>query len=104
MIAVVVSLTTNGVVRGEGANHGVTDVSVLLSNILPIMRQRSPQDNPSEMAESLHTAVDKYEAEMIQRTAPAVLTSRRACLDAHDYARITDQSPLVSRRVMVTHE
>lgn len=35
---------------------------------------------------------------MVARTRPAVLTSRRACLDAHDYKRINESSPLVSRR------
>lgn len=49
-------------------------------------------------------AIDAYEEEMIQRTGPAVLTSRRACLDAHEYARINDQSPLVSKRVKITEE
>ena len=37
---------------------------------------------------------------MIQRTAPAVLNSRRACLDAHDYKSISEASPLVGRRAM----
>ncbi|KAI4266297.1 MAG: hypothetical protein L6R38_008838 [Xanthoria sp. 2 TBL-2021] len=88
--------------RGDAANHGVIDISVLLSNILSTIPSISAASGTQ--AKSLKQAIDTYEAEMIQRTAPAVLTSRRACLDAHDYKCITDQSPLVSRRVMITEE
>ncbi|CAO1597536.1 hypothetical protein XANCAGTX0491_001343 [Xanthoria calcicola] len=88
--------------RGDAANHGIIDVSVLLSNILSTIPSASTAS--STEAKPLKQAVDNYEAEMIQRTTPAVLTSRRACLDAHDYKSITDQSPLVSRRVMITQE
>ncbi|KAI4286446.1 MAG: hypothetical protein L6R35_004299 [Caloplaca aegaea] len=85
--------------RGEAYNHGVADISILLSNLLTTVPSAPETSQPS-----LKQAIDSYEAEMIQRTAPAVLTSRRACLDAHQYDRITDQSPLVSRRVMITQE
>ncbi|KAI4160099.1 MAG: hypothetical protein L6R39_000254 [Caloplaca ligustica] len=85
-------------VRGEAYNHGVADIDVLLSNILSTVYP-SKTSSPT-----LKQAIDAYEAEMIQRTAPAVLTSRRACLDAHQYDRIDDQSPLVSKRVMITKE
>ncbi|KAI4212454.1 MAG: hypothetical protein LQ351_004887 [Letrouitia transgressa] len=81
--------------RGEAANHGITDVAVLLSNIIPVLQDEG---------EGMKEAVDAYEAEMIARTGPAVLASRKACLDAHEYRSINDQSPLVSRRVMVTSE
>lgn len=86
-------------VRGEAYNHGVTDISVLLSNILSTV-----SSSREASTHTLKQAIDTYEDEMIQRTAPAVLTSRRACLDAHQYDRITDQSPLVSRRVMIDQE
>ncbi|KAI4178212.1 MAG: hypothetical protein LQ346_007525 [Caloplaca aetnensis] len=85
--------------RGEAYNHGVTDISVLLSNILSTV-----SSSREASTHTLKQAIDTYEDEMIQRTAPAVLTSRRACLDAHQYDRITDQSPLVSRRVMIDQE
>ncbi|KAL8779029.1 MAG: hypothetical protein Q9213_007144 [Squamulea squamosa] len=88
--------------RGEAYNHGVTDISILLTNILSTIPS-SPATSGA-YSQLLKHAIDAYEAEMIQRTAPAVLTSRRACLDAHDYKRITDQSPLVSRRVMIIQE
>ncbi|KAI4113474.1 MAG: hypothetical protein LQ345_005560 [Seirophora villosa] len=85
--------------RGEAYNHGVADISVLLSNLLTTFSSTSEASPPP-----LKQAIDTYEAEMIQRTATAVLTSRRACLDAHQYDRINDQSPIVSRRVMITQE
>ena len=91
--------------RGEGANHGITDISLLLDKTLPTIQTSSATSlHESATPIALQDAVNAYEQEMIQRGAPAVLTSRRACLDAHDYERITDQSPLVSRRVMVTKE
>ncbi|KAL8742486.1 MAG: hypothetical protein Q9190_005034 [Brigantiaea leucoxantha] len=88
--------------RGEAANHGITDVAIFLSNVLPLLRGGPPDKN--NKVSSLKEGVDAYEKEMISRTAPAVLTSRKACMDAHDYESINDQSPLVSRRVMVTEE
>ncbi|KAL8814985.1 MAG: hypothetical protein Q9223_005837 [Gallowayella weberi] len=90
--------------RGEAYNHGVTDISVLLSNILSAIPPSSTPPSTQTTIPTMKQAIDAYETEMIQRTAPAVLTSRRACLDAHDYKSITDQSPLVSRRVMITQE
>jgi prophage antirepressor-like protein len=91
--------------RGEGANHGITDISLLLDKILPSIQSTSaalPEESTATVA--LQDAINNYEQEMIERAGSAVLTSRRACLDAHDYKKITDQSPLVSRRVMVTEE
>lgn len=81
------------IVRGDGANQGIMDISVLLSNILPLLTTTPPAQ--------MKAAVDAYEDEMITRAAPAVLTSRRVCLEAHDYQCITDKSPLVSMRAMV---
>ncbi|KAG7007302.1 FAD-dependent monooxygenase [Physcia stellaris] len=83
--------------RGEAANHGITDVSILLSHLLPPFAETSKTSNTN----GLKKVIDAYEREMMTRTGPAVLTSRRACLDAHDYKKITDKSPLVSRRAIV---
>ena len=91
--------------RGEGANHGITDVALLFEKILPALQNRSvPTISDGSSLQTLQDAIDAYEKEMIQRAGPAVLTSRQACLDAHEYEKITDQSPLISRRVMVTTE
>lgn len=72
------------------------DISVLLNNILPLLTI-----SPSASLPHMKAAIDAYEDEMITRAAPAVLTSRCACLDAHDYQRLTDKSPLVSKRAVV---
>ena len=89
------------------------DVAVLMQHLLPVLTtvnwdpyqaQAQAQASTTPTQSSLKKAIDAYEEEMMQRTAPAVLTSRRACLDAHEYKRIDDQSPLVSRRVMITEE
>lgn len=84
-------------VRGDAANHGIKDVSVLLSEILPIF-DISPNNAPSLAApKTLKDAVDAYEDEMIRRGAIAVAASRQACLDAH-LSRVPDESPLLTRR------
>lgn len=50
---------------------------------------------------TLKEAVDAYEAEMRERTAPAVLLSRQACLDAHDWKKIKEgNSPLLATRLV----
>lgn len=80
--------------RGEAANHGILDVEVLLGLISTVVTR----------GEGWGGAVAAYEEEMIGRTAPAVRTSRRACLDAHDYQRIGEESPLVNKRASVAEE
>jgi hypothetical protein len=79
--------------RGEAANHGIADVRVFLEQVLP--------ENHQSSSPFLEQNVDKYELEMVERTHPAVLRSRQACMDAHDYSRINNQSPLIARRVIV---
>lgn len=78
-------------VKGEAANHGIADIASLHRELFDnAAREPGP--------------VDRYESEMIPRTRLAVLNSRRACLDAHDFQAITETSPLVARRVMVLPE
>lgn len=48
----------------------------------------------------LRAAIDTYESRVVTRCRPAVLASRRAALDAHEYHRINAQSPLLTPRVM----
>lgn len=73
------------------------DVSVLLSHILPVLKGSSP-------SRTMKDAILAYEEEMIARTRPAVLASRRAAMDAHDYKRIDDNSPLISKRAVIREE
>ena len=81
--------------RGAGANHAIVDVDILLKQLEPLLHQRADLQD-----EEVKSAVEKYEAEMVERTGLEVLASRQACLDAHDWSRLNDQSPLVRRRIM----
>jgi hypothetical protein len=83
--------------RGEGANHSIVDVSKLLEQIKPLCERAD-----AEVDGLWEAARAAYESEMVERKEIAVLASRRACLDAHDYARIDENSPLVKRRMMGT--
>jgi len=83
--------------RGEGANHSIVDVSKLLEQIKPLYERADVK-----LDTAFATAREAFESEMIERKEIAVLASRRACLDAHEYARINENSPLVKRRMMRT--
>lgn len=48
----------------------------------------------------LRDALDQYEKIVVDRARPGVLASRRACLDAHEWARIGPESPLLTKRQM----
>jgi 2-polyprenyl-6-methoxyphenol hydroxylase-like FAD-dependent oxidoreductase len=80
--------------RGEGANQAIIDASVLFNEIRPLYQSSGPIEG-----ESLKNATSRYEAEAVKRGELAVLASRRACLDAHDWKRLNDDSPLVNKRV-----
>ncbi|KAA1468503.1 FAD/NAD(P)-binding domain-containing protein [Dentipellis sp. KUC8613] len=76
--------------RGEAANHGIMD-----AHRIYMMLQRCWND-PSRLEEEL----EEQEAEMRKRTAPAVLLSRQACIDAHDWSRLKEGSPVLAKRVI----
>ena len=76
--------------RGEAFNHGLRDVEELVGRI----EERMAGDGTGAMKE----AIKEYEEKMCERCRPAVLASRRACLDAHDWSRLDEKSPLVARR------
>ncbi|OLN96780.1 putative FAD-dependent monooxygenase [Colletotrichum chlorophyti] len=77
--------------RGEGANHAILDV-------LDFAEKVSPKMN-TDFA-GFRIALDAYEDAVVTRARPGVLASRRACLDAHDWPRISPTSPLLSKREM----
>ncbi|KAJ5613389.1 hypothetical protein N7510_006583 [Penicillium lagena] len=85
--------------RGEAANHGILDVESLLSAVLPALRA-----SEDALGEHLKEACKIYTQGMVERTAPAVLNSRQACLDAHVYERINDDSPLIQMRAANVQE
>ncbi|PWW75725.1 FAD/NAD(P)-binding domain-containing protein [Tuber magnatum] len=81
--------------RGEAANHGLMDVANLAEALKAV----------SDGKASLGEAVDAYETEMRKRTAPAVLLSRQACLDAHDWNKIkSGNAAVLAKRVVALKE
>ncbi|KAK1761502.1 hypothetical protein QBC47DRAFT_335950 [Echria macrotheca] len=84
--------------RGEGANHAILDVLDFVHIVLPHV-DVSTQSGDGD-TQSLHTAIEKYAETVTARARPAVLASRQACLDAHDWPSISGESPLLSRRAM----
>jgi 2-polyprenyl-6-methoxyphenol hydroxylase-like FAD-dependent oxidoreductase len=81
--------------RGEGANQAIIDVGKLFEQIRPLYSDGDAEEND----ESFKAAIERYEMEAIERGEYAVLASRRACLDAHDFKRLDDDSPLVNKEV-----
>ncbi|KAL2158154.1 hypothetical protein VTH06DRAFT_4722 [Thermothelomyces fergusii] len=87
--------------RGEGANHAIIDVLDLVELVMPhFAGDRDEQSTPAQRAVDLRAALDRYEDRVVSRTRPAVLASRQACIDAHQWSRINEKSPLLSRRTM----
>lgn len=80
--------------RGGGANQAILDASVLFDAIKPSYQSEGPIES-----KEFKEALARYEAEAVQRGEVAVLASRQACLDAHDWKRLNDQSPIVNMRV-----
>jgi hypothetical protein len=79
--------------RGEAANHVIVDTLDFVEKVIPHIKNSQEEDQ-------LDIALHAYETAVIDRTRPAVLASRQACLDAHDWTRINPGSPLLSKREM----
>lgn len=56
--------------------------------------------NEDAGCDSLTESLNAYERSVADRAQPGVLASRQACLDAHNWSRITSESPLLTRREM----
>lgn len=76
--------------RGEAANHGILD-ALRLCQVL---------DGVYKGDRSREEAILKYETELRNRTSAAVLLSRQACLDAHDWAGLNENSAVLKRRAI----
>ncbi|GAB1321015.1 hypothetical protein MFIFM68171_11225 [Madurella fahalii] len=85
--------------RGEGANHAIVDVLDFVELVMPRLLAEGA-DKAGAAAADLRAALDRYEDRVVARTRPAVLASRQACIDAHQWSRINEKSPLLSRRLM----
>ncbi|PYH42939.1 FAD-dependent oxidoreductase, partial [Aspergillus saccharolyticus JOP 1030-1] len=78
--------------RGEGANNAIVDV-------LDLTRRVDLRSERSLSTDDLRQSLQRYENDVLARAGPSVVNSRQACLDAHEFARIVDGSPLVSARL-----
>ncbi|KAL7787463.1 FAD/NAD(P)-binding domain-containing protein [Trichoderma ceciliae] len=76
--------------RGEAGNHGILDAWHLLREIKAVYAGDKTRA----------AAVGDYEREMKDRVTPAVLLSRQACLDAHDYHGLNENSAVLKKRAM----
>ncbi|PNP40777.1 hypothetical protein TGAMA5MH_07217 [Trichoderma gamsii] len=76
--------------RGEAGNHGILDAWHLLRQIKAVY---SGEKTRAE-------AIDAYEKEMKDRAMPAVLLSRQACLDAHDFHGLNENSAVLKKRAI----
>ncbi|KAH8896705.1 FAD binding domain-containing protein [Thozetella sp. PMI_491] len=79
--------------RGEGANHTIIDVLDFAELVAPHLTADGSAD--------IRAAIDTYEDRVVARARRAVLASRKACMDAHDWTQINDASPLLSKRAIV---
>ncbi|KAG5976151.1 hypothetical protein E4U55_007470 [Claviceps digitariae] len=79
--------------RGEAANHGILDAYNLVQQLTKVHAGER----------TLRTAMDNYEQEMRDRTGGeqgAVMLSRQACLDAHDFHALNENSAVLRRRAI----
>ncbi|PQE07869.1 hypothetical protein CJF32_00002996 [Rutstroemia sp. NJR-2017a WRK4] len=75
--------------RGEGANHGILDAALLVDQLKKVKAGEISQKE----------AIEAYEAEMKPRAQEAVLKSRQAALDAHNWEALTEASPTIGGRI-----
>ncbi|KAH7353585.1 hypothetical protein B0T11DRAFT_287070 [Plectosphaerella cucumerina] len=76
--------------RGEAANHGILDAYRLFKAL----------ESAHKSGVNLRDAVEVYEAEMRDRTSVAVLLSRQACIDAHNFPGLNENSAVLKRRAI----
>ncbi|KAM5343638.1 hypothetical protein ACJ41O_012175 [Fusarium nematophilum] len=76
--------------RGEAANHGILDAHRLCKAL----------DRVFNHGENLGEVITGYEAELRDRTSVAVLLSRQACLDAHDWTGLNENSAVLKKRAI----
>jgi 2-polyprenyl-6-methoxyphenol hydroxylase-like FAD-dependent oxidoreductase len=74
--------------RGEGANHGILDAALLIDQLKKVHAGEISQVE----------GIKVYETERQGRGHAAVLRSRQAAFDGHDWEAIQDSSPLVGVR------
>ncbi|KAK7732084.1 hypothetical protein SLS57_001064 [Botryosphaeria dothidea] len=76
--------------RGEAANHGLLDATLLVRALKRIYSGEIQQ----------REAIAEYEKELRDRTGPAVLMSRQACYDAHAWENLREDCAILKRRAI----
>lgn len=76
----------NVIDRGEAANHGMYDAA-LLTRELNLWR-----DGKKNMPQAL----EDYQVQVVERAHGAVLQSREACVDSHDFNKLSPDNPILS--------
>lgn len=74
--------------RGQAANHGIFDAHILLDKL------KNAYPDRDQLAQALF----EYQEAMRERTAPEVLLSREACVQAHDFNLLNKDSAVLRRR------
>ncbi|RFU32245.1 hypothetical protein B7463_g4091, partial [Scytalidium lignicola] len=90
--------------RGEGANHAIMDVYEFSKAVVPTLRNVLSESVSADDLIRLAFAAKAYEDAMFKRCWIAVLASRQATIDAHQWERITNHSPLVAKRQKFLHD
>ena len=75
--------------RGEGFNHALADVYLLLQSIDMIRMSAAKRE----------TVIERYEAENRSRGRRAALMCRDACLEVHDWDTLGDHSVVRQKSV-----
>ncbi|KAL5344044.1 hypothetical protein BJX70DRAFT_405221 [Aspergillus crustosus] len=76
--------------RGEAANHGLLDAFKLVHVL----------EHAYNGSKTLTEGMNHYEMEMRKRTRRAVLLSRQACLDAHNWDQLNEDCAILTRRAI----
>ncbi|EED13599.1 FAD binding domain protein [Talaromyces stipitatus ATCC 10500] len=82
--------------RGEGGNNATTDAYDFVKRIGPLIEEKN--QHREVPWEKFKQALDEYDRDVLTRGRLCVINARQACLDAHDFSLVTEDSPLVSRR------
>jgi 2-polyprenyl-6-methoxyphenol hydroxylase-like FAD-dependent oxidoreductase len=88
--------------RDEQNDHAIIDVWSLLEQLRPLYKSLGME--VSKVEKAFKDAVDRYENEVVNRTEIAVLASRQACLDAHNFSRQDERSPLIRKLMRMEQE
>ncbi|OCL14393.1 FAD/NAD(P)-binding domain-containing protein [Glonium stellatum] len=89
--------------RGDGANHGIADVVDFFNRLGPYLPHSHAAGESTNVGyAAIRAAIDAYEDDVSARATLAVLASRQACLDAHEWGRLNERSPLFAKRVMLS--